>query len=320
MMNKTIAASIALAIGLMSAQAFAAPVNAMNAQGAVTVPMEQERNFYDKYVKQFVHNESGEIIGTTREASLNKEWLHKVSERKSLVIDGQNVAVNIAVDGQYLLVPLRPIMDSLGYKLTWNAEHKSIEAAKGAQWTSVQQNKDQYNFAKMPIQLGKAPVMKDNMMYVPLQFVSEVLKAGVTLDEQGNITIQSEPEQIPQDSFGGMHWVIVVNGEGIGVKPDEVYTTEDDVMVPVEAIGKALGYAVGKNADTGAYEFVRGAKWIALKEGEKNAAVGKMNVELKTAPVVKEGTLYVPFDSLADVFGAKTGIDPTGVIGIQEEK
>ncbi|MCE5171161.1 copper amine oxidase N-terminal domain-containing protein [Paenibacillus profundus] len=320
MLNKTVAAALALAIGLMSAQAFAAPVQAMNDQGAVNSPVEQERDFYDKYVKQFVRNDNGEIIGSTRETSLNKEWLHKVSERKNLVIDGQSVAANIAVDGQYLLVPLRTVMDSLGYDLKWNAEHKSIEATKGAQWTSVQLNKDQYNFAKMPIQLGKASVLKDNMMYVPLQFVSEVLKADVTLDEQGNITIQSQSEQIPQDSFGGMHWVIVVNGEGIGVKSDEVYTTEDSVMVPVEAIGQALGYTVERNTDTGAYEFVRGAKWIALKEGEKNAAVGKMNVELKTAPVVKDGALYVPFESMAEVFGAKTGIDPTGVIGIQEEQ
>lgn len=316
-MNKTIAASIALAIALTSAQPFAAPASAMNDQGTA-VPVEQERNFYDEYVKQFVHNENGEIIGTTPGTSLNKDWLKLVSERQSLTVDGQNVDAVIVLDGNYLLIPLRPVMESAGYDLTWNAKKKSVEAVKGALWTSVELNKDQYNYAKMPIRLGKAPVLKDKTMYVPLQFATEVLKADVSLNEQGDVTIQSRPDQLPQDSFGGMHWVIVVNGEGIGVPSEDVFTTEEDVMVPAEAIGKALGYAVEHNKDTGAYEFVRGATWIALKEGGTTAAVGNLNVELKTAPLVKDGTLYLPFSSLADVFKMKTGIDPTGVVGIQE--
>lgn len=281
--------------------------------------MEQERNFYNEYVKQFVHNESGEIIGTTRETSLNKDWLKLVSERYSLTVDGKSVDAGAVLDGNYLLIPLRPVTEGIGYELTWNAKNKSVEAVKGALWTSVELNKDQYQYAKMPIQLGKAPVLKENRMYVPLQFASEVLKADVTLNEHGDITIQSRPEQLPEDSFGGMHWVIVVNGDGIGVPSEDVFTTEDDVMVPAEAIGKALGYTVEHNTDTGAYEFVRGAKWIALKEGGTTAAVGKMNVELKTAPIVKDGKLHIPFSSLADLFNVKTGIDETGVIGIQEE-
>ncbi|WGU96148.1 copper amine oxidase N-terminal domain-containing protein [Paenibacillus dendritiformis] len=317
-MNKTITASIALAIALMSAQPLAAPASAMNDQ-RTAVPVAQERNFYDAYVKQFVHNDNGEIIGTTRETRLNQDWLKIVSERYSLTVDGQRVDAGAVLDGNYLLIPLRPVMEEMGYELTWNAENKSVEAVKGALWTGVELNKDQYNYAKMPIELGKAPVIKENRMYVPLQFAGEVLKADVSLNEQGDVTIQSRPDQLPEDSFGGMHWVIVVNGEGIGVPSEDVFTTEDDVMVPAGAIGKALGYTVEQNKDTGAYEFVRGAKWIALKEGGTTAAVGKMNVELKTAPIVKDGKLYLPFNSLADVFGVKTGIDPTGVIGIQEE-
>lgn len=317
-MNKAIAASLALAIALAAAQPLAAPVNAMNEQGTA-VPVEQERDFYDKYMKQFVYNENGEIMGTTRETSLNTDWLHNVSERNSLTVDGQSVDADIVLDANYLLIPLRPVMEGIGYELTWNGKNKSVEAVKGPLSTSVELNKDQYEYAKMPLQLGKAPGLMDNRMYVPLQFASEVLKADVTLNEQGDITIQSRPEQIPQDSFGGMHWVIVVNGEGIGVPTEDVCTTEDDVMVPAEPVGKALGYTVEYNKDTGAYEFVRGAKWIALQEGKTSAAVGKMNVELNTAPIIKEGKLYLPFSSLADVFGLKARIDPTGVIGIQEE-
>jgi len=131
---------------------------------------------------------------------------------------------------------------------------------------------------------------------------------------------KEDPNQVPQDSFGGMHWVLVVNGEGLGEVAKEVFTTEHNVMVPIEEIGKALGYKLEKNEKTGAYEFMRGARWIALKEGDKRASVAKMFVELKEAPVVKNGKLFMPLDSMQDVFGAKFGVDPTGVVGISDKE
>lgn len=320
-MKKTaIATTVALALGLMGAQAYAAPATQLVDTKAVATNMEVKdlgTNFYDKYVKQFVYNEKGDIVGTTRGASLDKKWVHNVSAQTSVTINGKKVSSQVKVDGNHILVPFRTVTEGMGYKLDWNNKIKSITAVKGDQKVTAVLNKDEYGQAKDVLHLGKAALLKDKQIFVPLQFVTDVLHAGVSMDANGHIDIL-QIDQTPQDSFGGMHWVLVVNGEGLGIDSKDIYTTEHNVMVPVEEIGKALGYMVEKNEKTNAYEFTRAAKWISLKEGDTKASVGKMFVELKEAAAVKNGKLYMPVDSLGDVFGVKFGIDPTGVIGIGE--
>ncbi|MEQ7054029.1 copper amine oxidase N-terminal domain-containing protein [Paenibacillaceae sp. P-4] len=319
MKKTTIATTVALALGLMGAQAYAAPATQPVDTKAVATNMEVKdlgTNFYDKYVKQFVYNENGDIVGIKLSASLDTTWVHNVGAQESVTINGKKASGQVMVDGNHILVPFRAVTEGLGYKLTWNQAEKSSTAAKGDKMVTAILNKDEYRQAEDILHLGKAALLKEQTLYVPLQFVSNVLHAGVTIDANGHIEI--EKDQDPQDSFDGMHWVIVVNGEGLGVDKKDVYTTEHNVMVPVEEIGKALGYKVEKNEKTGAYEFSRAAKWIALKEGDTKASVGKMLVELKEAAAVKNGKLYMPVDSLGDVFGVKFGIDPTGVIGISE--
>ncbi|MDT8975711.1 copper amine oxidase N-terminal domain-containing protein [Paenibacillus sp. chi10] len=319
MKKTTIATTVALALGLMGAQAYAAPATQPVDTKAVATNMEVKdlgTNFYDKYVKQFVYNENGDIVGIKLSASLDTTWVHNVGAQESVTINGKKASGQVMVDGNHILVPFRAVTEGLGYKLTWNQAEKSSTAVKGDKMVTAILNKDEYRQAENILHLGKAALLKEQTLYVPLQFVSNVLHAGVTIDANGHIEI--EKDQDPQDSFDGMHWVIVVNGEGLGVDKKDVYTTEHNVMVPVEEIGKALGYKVEKNEKTGAYEFSRAAKWIALKEGDTKASVGKMLVELKEAAAVKNGKLYMPVDSLGDVFGVKFGIDPTGVIGISE--
>jgi len=319
MKKTTIATTVALALGLMGAQAYAAPAIQPVDTKAVTTNMEVKdlgTNFYDKYVKQFVYNEKGDIVGIKLSASLDTTWVHNVGAQESVTINGKKASGQVMVDGNHILVPFRAVTEGLGYKLTWNQAEKSSTAVKGDKTVTAMLNKDEYRQAEDILRLGKAALLKDQKLYVPLQFVSNVLHADVTIDANGLIEI--EKDQDPQDSFDGMHWVIVVNGEGLGVDKKDVYTTEHNVMVPIEEIGKALGYKVEKNEKTGAYEFSRAAKWIALKEGDTKASVGKMLVELKEAAAVKNGKLYMPVDSLGDVFGVKFGIDPTGVIAISE--
>lgn len=93
-----------------------------------------------------------------------------------------------------IMIPLRLLADKLGYELTWNAADSSAELKKGAQWTKVTLGKDSYFFAKeAPFQLGAAPVIADEKMYVPLAFADKVLKASVTKTLAGVIQISQQP-------------------------------------------------------------------------------------------------------------------------------
>jgi hypothetical protein len=79
------------------------------------------------------------------------------------------------------LVPFRKVAEGLGYTVKWNQDTYAAELTKGAQWTSVSVGKDSYFFAKMaPVALGAAPVILNDSLYVPVKFLSDILKANVT--------------------------------------------------------------------------------------------------------------------------------------------
>lgn len=89
------------------------------------------------------------------------------------------------------LVPLRKLAEGLGYEVTWNQETYAAELHKGAQWTSVSVGKDSYFYAKKaPVALGAAPVIVNDVLYVPLKFVSDILKAEVKTDDAGSLHIE----------------------------------------------------------------------------------------------------------------------------------
>jgi len=89
------------------------------------------------------------------------------------------------------MAPLRIIAERLGYNVKWVEKDQSVELSKGARWTSLRAGEDSYIVNKMaPFPLGQAPeINKDNNMYVPLSFFSDVLNAEVTT-ESGAIRIQ----------------------------------------------------------------------------------------------------------------------------------
>lgn len=79
------------------------------------------------------------------------------------------------------MLPLRQIAEALGYEVTWDNEAKRAELVKGAHYTAVTIGEDNYNFARMLVSLGTAPVLKDSRTFVPYDFLQEVLKVNVEI-------------------------------------------------------------------------------------------------------------------------------------------
>lgn len=89
-----------------------------------------------------------------------------------------------------LMVPLANALRPLKFEVTWNAKHKTADISKGALWSSVNLNKDSYFLGKTaPRQLGAVPEMKKGAVYVPIEFLSDILNLKVVQDKQGQITI-----------------------------------------------------------------------------------------------------------------------------------
>lgn len=83
------------------------------------------------------------------------------------------------------MIPLRLVGESLGYEVSWNQETKTSELVRGPQWTALTIGEDNYNFAKMLVKLGTAPVLIEDRTFVPMSFIEEILKAEVEVMPEG---------------------------------------------------------------------------------------------------------------------------------------
>lgn len=74
------------------------------------------------------------------------------------------------------VIPLREVVEDLGYKVDWNANDRSILVTKGTATAKLKIGDTIYIANhKIPYDLGFAPVIVDGSTYVPLSFLEEVL-------------------------------------------------------------------------------------------------------------------------------------------------
>lgn len=159
-----------------------------------------------------------------------------------------------------LMIPLRSLTEALEYKVTWNQEKKSVELQRAAQWFSLTIGEDRYNVARMLVQLGKAPELKDGRTYVPLSFAEKVLKMKTTVDETGVITISASEDAVQN--------MLQTNG---------VITEVRDL----ESGGKAL-HVMGKATTTSGHGS------IALNIDDKTEIIDGVTSKPLTAKDIKE--------------------------------
>lgn len=276
-MKKTAALTLAIAIGLMGTQAAFAGQAPVNPKGAPV-----------------------NVLNTTT----------------SISVDGKQVEGSFLMQGEVVMLPVRTVMEELGYKLKWNHETKLVEMTQQNQSLTITVNEDRYTLNKMIRELGKAPVLNNNELYVPSAFLTELVQVTAEVVD-GQLQIATELKQDkPQD--GKQHFVITVNHEGLGTG-DWLGTADDDgVWVPIQPIAEALGYQMVEGES---YDLVlrQGARTVMVNEGEKTAGVNRMLVHMEHAPKQINGAMHVVLEDLNPLFNVKTGVDVTGVIGVVSE-
>ncbi len=94
-----------------------------------------------------------------------------------------------------VFIPLREVGEALGYEVAWVADANRVELTKGPLWNAVTIGMDEYNFARMRVQLGYAPKLIDGKTYVPVTYANEVLKAQIEVDSNNNVNIVSTEKE-----------------------------------------------------------------------------------------------------------------------------
>ena len=97
------------------------------------------------------------------------------------------------------LVPLRFISDELGYTTLWNSKEKKVTIENATQHISLTINSTLVQVNNESFTLDTAPFVKDNRVYVPLRFISEVF--GLKVDYVANrnsifISSKTEPNHL----------------------------------------------------------------------------------------------------------------------------
>lgn len=88
------------------------------------------------------------------------------------------------IDG-VLMIPVKPVLDQTGFDVKWNAETKSVDLIRGAQFTSLYIDKNSYFKNKMaPHKLSHAPVINQNRTYVPSEFFTDILGLGLSVENK----------------------------------------------------------------------------------------------------------------------------------------
>lgn len=116
------------------------------------------------------------------------------------IMESQNTKVYAHENGT-VMIPLRAVAENLGYHVVWNSEKNIVELNKENNFSMVKIGEDYYSFGKMaPVNLGTASECNKDVTYVPLSFISDVLRLNVKTDDTGAVSITSDKASQEKES------------------------------------------------------------------------------------------------------------------------
>lgn len=103
-----------------------------------------------------------------------------------VVVNGKELTLHehdsIRTDGDTVMLPLRTIAESLGYKVVWYEETQTAELQKGASTMMATIGSNSYGKLKMAVRLNHAPELVNGKMLVPVEFFTDLMKLKVEID------------------------------------------------------------------------------------------------------------------------------------------
>jgi hypothetical protein len=103
------------------------------------------------------------------------------------------------------------------------------------------------------------------------------------------------------------------------VLTEEVITTDEGVMmIPLRMVAEELGFEVTWNGEEKSVEVLRGPNWSTLTIGRNVYNFAKMLIKLEAAPVIVEGSTYVPLSFAEQVLQAHVEITENNSVIISE--
>lgn len=130
---------------------------------------------------------SGQVEGTPVLISAQPIKATQTTESFPIRI-GRDILYGRYQDG-IAMIPLRASAQSLGYQVLWNGQARRAELVQGPHYTAVTPGENSYFKNRMsPGPLSAAPVLEDGTLYVPVEFLCDILPHGIRI-ASGNLEV-----------------------------------------------------------------------------------------------------------------------------------
>ncbi|MBQ8301593.1 MAG: copper amine oxidase N-terminal domain-containing protein, partial [Clostridia bacterium] len=97
-----------------------------------------------------------------------------VAPTEAPVVETIKASTSFATENGTVMVPLREIAETLGFTVEWDGATRSVMLNSGKYSLKIDENS--YVAGRMmPVELGSAPVIKNDLTFVPVEYFTQVL-------------------------------------------------------------------------------------------------------------------------------------------------
>ncbi len=164
---------------------------------------------------------------------------------KELVINDKTTGIDTVIQDGVELVPVRTTAEELGFDVEWDGENKSVVLSDLPRYVTFSVGTDGYTFARTaPMPLGQAPVIIDDVTYVPVSLFDEILDYDVKDDEK-NIYIADKNAEDEVVSDGAIDEVVAedtdeATEESVSTKVSVTSVSNDTITVNDDERGEVV--------------------------------------------------------------------------------
>lgn len=244
-------------------------------------------------------------------------------------VDPSNLPRAFYREGGTVMVPAAAVCDGLGYEYSWDAERGVLTIEDSIQKAVLTNGRREVEFiGKLKVinlsgtlEFDAAMAVVDGVAYVPAELFEAFFNEVVATDDGVSISVivyyidETDGEAAVWDDYR-----ILVGGAPVSTKdlPYAAYEENGVIMLPLRAVGKALGYKVSWAAAAGDIVMEDSIQKVVLHNGSSTAhftwKLTNINlsgtVELETAAVIHNGYTYVPA-SLFELFFNEVRVEGT---------
>lgn len=133
-------------------------------------------------------------------ADISVDYANVLSEYLEISYEDNKIEFDVKAvikDGK-VMIPLSAVLKAMDYKYEWKSESFSVDIMKGAQFTTIYIDRNEYFKNKMaPRPLSASPILIGGRTLVPVEFFSEILNLDISVKEnsiafsEGGVAVHS---------------------------------------------------------------------------------------------------------------------------------